>query len=107
MRASSSVLDKMILDTSYYIYNTIVLQKNFLALHLILFYITYFGSEINKKNRFESVIDIWKKYQPDLVISVIPFINELVFDSLKTYNKKILFFVLVTDYNETKTSIWI
>ncbi len=95
MRALSSVLDKIILDAIYYMYNTIVLQKNFLALHFILFYFIYCGIKMNKKNRLENIIDIWEKYQPDLVISVIPFINELVYDSLKIYNKKILFFVLV------------
>lgn len=61
---------------------------------------------VNKRKIINRFIEKWAYYKPDLVISVTPFINEIVVNSLEPLIN-IPFITLITDYKECYPRVWI
>ncbi len=89
-------------------YNDLILREGRTGWFCMLFYV---GAVLNVKlltpagrKAFRA---LWEREKPDMVVSVLPVINDLMLDSLKGYGDgRTPFAVLMTDWAEMSRSVW-
>jgi hypothetical protein len=92
-----------------FIYNNFVLQKNWakllyepvlfpaFKLEVRLFHYAWMGN----------LIKYWKQHKPDIVVSLMPVINRLLFESVQAALPDVPFVTLITDHADCPPHFWI
>lgn len=91
------------------VYNRLVLKGGWSNLFCLFFYgLTLMNIALGKKNSVRRFIEYWRQEQPDLVISVMPMVNQGVLQSVKAYSGKapVPFVVIITDFQEMMKYTW-
>ena len=90
-------------------YNRLVLTKEMTWLVYRLFFVSthYFIIQPNRKAFAQRLVDFWRQEQPDLIISVIPLLNQVVAESLTQINTPIPFVIIQTDLFEFHETFWL
>ena len=101
------ILKKITGKSSEKMYNSFVsAHENSLIRLLIISAVFKFNLFIYHKKLMEVINLDWKRSQVDMVISVVPFINALINDSIKNSMPTVPFVTLVTDYSECAKRVW-
>jgi 1,2-diacylglycerol 3-beta-galactosyltransferase len=62
---------------------------------------------MNYRPMFRLLTEHWKEFQPDLVVSLIPNFNKVLFESLKQSLPNVPYVTLLTDFADLPPSFWI
>lgn len=90
------------------LYNRYVSEKNSAIIKLLIISAFFkLNLALPRSKIVRKLTATWQKLQPDMVISVTPFINEIVSDSISSLPTQIPFVTLITDYQECCRNIWI
>jgi 1,2-diacylglycerol 3-beta-galactosyltransferase len=90
-------------------YNKLVLTKEMTRLIYRLFFIcAYYLIILPNRQKFATrLTNIWQQEQPDLVISVIPLLNQIIASSLRQMTSRIPFVIVQTDLFEFHEPFWL
>lgn len=101
------IIKKFTGKSSEKFYNEFVsAHENSLIRLLAISVLFKFNLFIYHKKLMEALDIDWKKMKFDMVISVVPFINFLISQSLKNSAPTVPFVTLVTDYSECANNVW-
>lgn len=91
------------------IYNNLILTKEMTWIVYRLFFICAYYLIIlpNRQNFRQRLAEFWQQKQPDLVISVIPLLNQIIAVSLRQTTPKIPFAIVQTDLFEFHETFWL
>ncbi len=91
------------------IYNRLILTKEMtrVVYRLFFLYIYYGLIQPNKQKLVERFTQRWQEEQPDLIISVIPLLNQIIAESLAQYDKQVPFALIQTDLSEFHMRFWL
>lgn len=81
-------------------------HENSLMRLLIISIFFKFNLFLYQKKLIEKISLDWKKIKFDMVISVVPFINFIINESIKKLKSSIPFVTIVTDYSECANGVW-
>lgn len=88
-------------------YNKLVLTKEMTGLGYRVFFIcAYFIILSNRQKFAQRLAKFWQNRQPDLIISVIPLLNQTIADSLTRLPRPIPFVIIQTDLFEFHKNVW-
>lgn len=90
-----------------FIYNYFFLQRYWVR----IFFPAYIGwvilnGWICRKAVEKEFLNYWEKVRPELVVSVLPFLNRRIQKSLKKYSNHVPFITIMTDFAEVLRGIW-
>jgi 1,2-diacylglycerol 3-beta-galactosyltransferase len=101
------IIKKFTGRSSETVYNEFVsAHENSLIRLLLISLLFKFNLIFYRKKLIKEIEMNWKKIKFDMVVSVVPFINSLINDSLKNTLPLVPFVTLPTDYSECANSIW-
>lgn len=89
-------------------YNDLILRQGRTGLFCLSFYVcAVLNVLLLGKSGRRAFADLWERHRPDLVVSVLPVINQLMLDSLAGYRQgSVPFAVLMTDWAEINRHVW-
>jgi len=90
-------------------YNKLILTKGMTQLIYRLFFMcAYYLLILPNQQKFAArLAEVWQQKQPDLVISVIPLLNQVIASSLKQITLQIPFVIVQTDLFEFHEPFWL
>ena len=91
------------------VYNELIMRRGWTGLFCLGFYaLAVMNVRLLAAAGRRAFAALWERRRPDLVISVLPLINPLMIDSLKSYRDgDVPFAVLMTDWAELTRSVWL
>jgi len=90
------------------LYNRYISEKNSALIKLLIISAIFkINLALPRKKIVHRLTRAWQTMQPDMIISVTPFINAIVADSVTKLPQPIPFVTLVTDFQECCKHIWI
>lgn len=89
-------------------YNELILRRGRTGLFCLGFYVcAVLNVLLLGKSGRRAFAALWERTRPDLVVSVLPVINQLMLDSLAAYRDgRVPFAVLMTDWAEMNRHVW-
>ena len=93
----------------HYVYNQLILKKNWAKIINDPFLVPSFKLQIRLSHfawlgRFKKY---WQQHQPDMVVSLLPYINGLINQSLQAVSPSVPFTTVITDHADCPPHFWI
>ncbi|MBD2529378.1 UDP-N-acetylglucosamine--LPS N-acetylglucosamine transferase [Nostoc flagelliforme FACHB-838] len=93
----------------HYVYNQLILKKNWAKIINDPFLVPSFKLQIRLSRfawlgRFKRY---WQQHQPDMVVSLLPYINGLINQSLQVVSPNVPFTTVMTDHADCPPNFWI
>ena len=82
-------------------------KRGFAWVHLLTIHVHKLLTWIKHAADVRLLEQIWRQQQPDLVISVVPFHNRAIWDSIQRVNPEIPVVTLLTDFADCPPAYWI
>jgi 1,2-diacylglycerol 3-beta-galactosyltransferase len=82
-------------------------KRGFAWIHLLTIHIHKLLTRMKHTADVHLLEQTWRQHMPDLVISVVPFHNRAIWDSIQRVNPKIPVVTLLTDFADCPPSYWI
>lgn len=89
-------------------YNDLILRDGRTGLFCLGFYLlAVMNVRIMWRQGRRAFADLWQEERPDIVVSVLPLINQLMIESLEDHaGRPVPFSVLITDWREMSRAVW-
>lgn len=96
-------------NINHHIYNELILKKKWAKLINDPFLVPLFKLQIRLRHRTwrNQLRQYWHKQQPDLVVSLLPLVNRVLFESLQAELPQTPFVTSITDFADCPPNFWI
>lgn len=91
------------------LYNNLILQKNWAKLINEPLLLPFFKLQIRLRHSAWLALlkNYWNQHKPDMVVSVLPLVNRVLYESLQATLPGVPFVTLITDYADCPPHFWI
>lgn len=95
--------------TPHYIYNDLILKKKWAKSINDPLLVPLFRLQIRLRHNAwrKRLQNYWRKHQPDLVVSLMPLVNRIVYESLRSELPSTPFVTSITDFADCPPNFWI
>ncbi|MDZ8188313.1 MAG: glycosyltransferase [Nostoc sp. ChiSLP02] len=95
--------------TPHYIYNNFVLKKKWARLINDSLSVPFFKQQIRfNHNAWQKLLrNYWRQHQPDMVVSLLPLVNRVLYESLQAELPGTPFVTSMTDFADSPPNFWI